>query len=61
MLVPTDIYFKKCIISKNMYGVNNNYVIKFLFSSLLTCFNPNGNSPLATSKATLQYSKSEFG
>jgi len=44
-----------------MYGVNNNYVIKFLFSSLLTCFNPNGNSPLATSKATLQYSKSEFG
>jgi len=30
-----------------MYGVNNNFVIKFQFSSLLIRFNPNGNTPLA--------------
>ena len=42
--------FKNCIISKNIYGVNSNYVLKFQFSSILTCFNPKGYSPLATSK-----------
>jgi len=31
-----------------VYGVNSNYVLKFQFSSLLTRFNPNGITPLAT-------------